>query len=176
MFFKKKLYIIYLDKQYLGYIGDWEFYKVKVPRNNAMYSSTIKTACEKEGLVATCITDNSNYKCRQYSRSGCTVTSLNDCTTSSQHFLGNFSRSIGCTYRSSDCPRLFGVWAYINSSWTDYVDRNDRSCGIERYRYDEGLYGNGGERGPDGGYGKFSCAGSAVYDESALCARRKGNM
>lgn len=79
-----------------------------------MFSSAIKTACERAGLVNTCVGADS---C-PYSGSGCTITSLTGCGNP----LFDFAKIFDCS-SASGCSQLFGVFAYMDNY-------NDQSCGV----------------------------------------------
>ena len=83
----------------MGTIGQWNYFKVKA--EGRMYSSSVKSTCERNGMVNTCVGDRS---C-QFTTSDCTVTDLTGC--------GNPMIDISRKYCNggypSRCPRLDGV-------------------------------------------------------------------
>ena len=130
----------------MGEIGDWIFYAVKA--SGHMTSSTIKRTCEREGLVNTCPGPDS---CR-YSGSRCNVTSITRCYSP----INEFAPILCDDPNPVKCPKLRGVWVYMDSY------SGDSSCGISS------GYGTGT-------YPSSSCGGKDKSDEFALCAKQKGS-
>ena len=118
--------------EFLAKIGQWNYYKVKA--SGKMTSSNVKSTCESNGLVNTCVGDQS---C-PLSRSGCTITALTGCWNpmsdlSIQECNGKWP---------NQCPLLNGVFPYM------YNWRNDDSCGTlngswcayGRYQYNQWAF------------------------------------
>ena len=95
----------------------------KVPAYGKMTSSNIKNTCEKNGFVNTCVGPSS---CT-HSGSGCTITSLTGCGNP----MRDLSRSICNGNNPNNCPKLYGVFAYMYNYASDescYADNNVWSC------------------------------------------------
>ena len=114
--------------EFLGKIGQWNYYKVKA--SGQMTSSNVKSTCESNGLVNTCVGSQS---CG-FSGSGCTVTALTGCSypmndLSKQECNGNDLRY---------CPLLNGVFSYMhNYAYGACGALNGIWCSDGRYQYNQ---------------------------------------
>ena len=99
--------------EFLAKIGQWNYYKVKA--SGQMTSSNVKSTCESNGLVNTCVGSQSCW----LSGSGCTVTALTGCGSP----MNDLSKQECNGKNPNRCPLLYGVFSYMHN-WS-----SGASCG-----------------------------------------------